>query len=607
MRKKYLLILILALSSYVPIRAHTADDIFFDDFEDGTIDTSIWSISGSVTESDGYLIIGPNSKISSTSSFGHIILEFEMKAPNGDRNNRLEGAGFRDPHDKNNIIFYDYNSNEATICIGTKFNNFWSPIDFIPCFDRSEWQKYKIERYSNIVKFYQNDILLSKKMNHIPNLDLQLEFASKGDFIIYLDNVKVYTYTPTEEPQQGYVIIDQNYVSDHRTDVGKTETIGFHAKWYNGTNVVNCTISVDGRNYTTDSSGWISFHYDMKEVGSKSWKVTSVNCNGISGFIQTTPDPTIIWDQVQIILSLADDRIDVDKSAMLTWIGTYLFDNSEFQGDVDLKYPTLEQEIGKSTFTVSSILDQEYGLNSFVSNSVSCLWDRIKIVDGGVSRNETAMRMTETIWFKAVYEYDNEVFDGSKGILYINDEPLDFSFENDRWEKNVISNEPDTRVFKVTGVKDDKYGLSFFNDIVSPQAIQWVENNIMVIEGGTSKQKARIGDTETVWFKAVYEYDEEEFTGQEGKLYVNNEPLTWSSHDRQWKYGTTLEGPGNIVFEITSVDDNRYSLTIIDDKVGPLTITWERPFWETTVGIISIGGVIVVLVAASTFFLRKRI
>ena len=146
LKKDYLLILILALFSYAPPCAYTVDDIFFDDFEDGIIDTSKWSISGSVIASNGHLIIGPNSKIRSTSSFGLVFLEFDMKVPDGDRHNRLGVAGFRDSNDRNNIIFYDYDSDEATICIGTKHNNFWSPIDFIECSDRSKWEKYKIER-----------------------------------------------------------------------------------------------------------------------------------------------------------------------------------------------------------------------------------------------------------------------------------------------------------------------------------------------------------------------------------------------------------------------------------------------------------------------------
>jgi len=306
-----------------------------------------------------------------------------------------------------------------------------------------------------------------------------------------------------EEP---YIKIDQAFVSDDRADIGTTQAISFHAKWDNGTDVVNGKICIDSTNYSTDSSGWMFFNHNMTEVGSKSWKVTGVNCGGVTRYIQTTPDPTIICDQVQITLALLDKRIDVDKSFELTWTGVYLFDYSEFKGEIYLEYPLVEREVGRATITVANIFDQEYGLNSFTSNSVYCIWDRIKIVEGEVN-----------------------------------------------------------------------------------------------------KETSKVGDMETVWFKVVYEFDEEEFTDQDGVIYVNNIPMSWSSHDRRWKYSTTLDEPGSIVFEITGIDDNKYGLSVIKDTVGPLTIEWERQFWETPVGIMSIGALIVVLVSVVIFFLRKRI
>jgi hypothetical protein len=83
--------------------------------------------------------------------------------------------------------------------------------------------------------------------------------------------------------------------------------------------------------------------------------------------------------------------------------------------------------------------------------------------------------------------------------------------------------------------------------------------------------------------------------------------MSWSSHDGLWKYNTTLEEPGSIIFKITEVDDNRYGLTFINDAVGPLIIKWEKPLWETPTGLISIAGIMTVLTSAAIFILRKRI
>lgn len=48
-----------------------------------------------------------------------------------------------------------------------------------------------------------------------------------------------------------------------------------------------------------------------------------------------------------------------------------------------------------------------------------CIWDRVKITEGGVSNEETNVKAAETVWFKAEYEYDSDSFDSSDGLLYL--------------------------------------------------------------------------------------------------------------------------------------------------------------------------------------------
>jgi hypothetical protein len=180
----------------------------------------------------------------------------------------------------------------------------------------------------------------------------------------------------------------------------------------------------------------------------------------------------IIFDKVLVNITILDSRIDVGLDPEIMVSAKYAYDSEGFSGKyIKLKTPTTP-EIGEVAYTVESIFDPLYGLTAFSSNTATCIWDRINIFDGGVS-----------------------------------------------------------------------------------------------------EETSNIGNMETVWFKARYEYDGEEFTDQNGVLCVNNVPLSWSSHDGQWKYSTTLDEPGRIVLEVTGVEDNKYGLTVINDEVGPLTIT----------------------------------
>jgi hypothetical protein len=106
---------------------------------------------------------------------------------------------------------------------------------------------------------------------------------------------------------------------------------------------------------------------------------------------------------------------------------------------------------------------------------------------------------------------------------------------------------------------------------------------------------------ESVWFKAVYEYDWSSFTGEPAadggvnKMFVNGVPLVWSSSDNEWKYGTKLDDSGKLTFVVTGVEDTQDKLTKFFDDAGSQSITWEKPFFETVVGMLSIGAFLVVV------------
>lgn len=96
-----------------------------------------------------------------------------------------------------------------------------------------------------------------------------------------------------------YIVIDEAFVSDQRVNVGSIQTIRFHAKWDNGSDVIGGSIYVNGTRYITDEEGWISFNASSSIVGKKSWGITGVNVNGVTLYSQTVKNPAIIWDNVK--------------------------------------------------------------------------------------------------------------------------------------------------------------------------------------------------------------------------------------------------------------------------------------------------------------------
>ena len=143
---------------------------------------------------------------------------------------------------------------------------------------------------------------------------------------------------------------------------------------------------------------------------------------GITNFEQMVSNPSIIWDSIQINLKAKDERIDVGSEGEYMFTATYAYDMSDATPYVSLVLndSLIKDAVGKWGFKVDAISEGQYGLTAFDANTIECIWDRIKIVEGGVSANVSVVGRMETVWFKATYEYDNEIFDGTKGTLYVN-------------------------------------------------------------------------------------------------------------------------------------------------------------------------------------------
>jgi hypothetical protein len=103
--------------------------------------------------------------------------------------------------------------------------------------------------------------------------------------------------------------------------------------------------------------------------------------------------------------------------------------------------------------------------------SPSIVWDRIKIADGGITASYVMLGDNATVWFKAFYEYDDEVFDGTKGMLYENGLTMVWSTLNNRWEHCYEATALGSETFAISGVNDTKYGLTGLNDAVGSKVL----------------------------------------------------------------------------------------------------------------------------------------
>jgi hypothetical protein len=390
---------------------------------------------------------------------------------------------------------------------------------------------------------------------------------------------------------RNVIRFDKSFVSKARCDIGSTQQIRIHGTWAgNGLDASNIEVKINNNYYRTNSTGWINIEDSSNVVLRKYWNITDVlQCDN---YTISFTNPSIIWDQVGFNIE-SGKRHDLGWNR-LNWVGEYFYDRQPFQGTFSLNDTLLKIETGMYAYKVVSISDNLYGLTKFVSNDFTTILDRVNVKLSIVDNRIDVLSKPEIEW-SATYEYDDSPFQGKVKI-------------------KIISGQTSTPTpvgknsYQVESIEDNKYGLSVFTS----NQVDCIFDRVKITQGGVTNTLTKTGNMEGVWFKAIYEYDSKEFTGEPtadgsmNKIWVNGIPMTWSSFDKVWKYSTKLDDNGKLTFEVTSIEDMRYKLTTFIDAAGSQSITWEKPFLETPVGIASSIAAAAIIIAGLIFFFRKR-
>jgi len=140
------------------------------------------------------------------------------------------------------------------------------------------------------------------------------------------------------------------------------------------------------------------------EVGHYRYTVESIMDwrNGVTEFTTDTAD--VIFDKVLVELEVEDTRIDVCEEAEIRCTARYAYDDSEFSGDISFT-ATSKSVVGKEEVTVWRVMDRKWFLDTFESNSVEVIWDRVKV---DIEAPDTRVDVGEevNVQYNAYYEYD---------------------------------------------------------------------------------------------------------------------------------------------------------------------------------------------------------
>ena len=243
----------------------------------------------------------------------------------------------------------------------------------------------------------------------------------------------------------------------------------------------------------TSSSRWLNYSLTLPSQVGKYW--FRANCSGNYAGIMVVQ---IHVSKIKVSFNVDNPRVSVSKVATISGTAKYTVDNSSVpSGKVTVNgteyniasgsfsFTDVKSTVGKWAYKVDSVTDGR-GCDAIESNTlVYIIWDKIKIVEGGVTDNSTDVGQTVKVWFRAVYEYDGELFDDAKGRLCVGGSDwwvaMDWSPADNRWEYQYACLFPGTETFEVVRVFDDKYGITTINDQADPQSINCNQPSITTV------------------------------------------------------------------------------------------------------------------------------
>ncbi|MDH5783318.1 MAG: PQQ-binding-like beta-propeller repeat protein [Candidatus Bathyarchaeota archaeon] len=200
---------------------------------------------------------------------------------------------------------------------------------------------------------------------------------------------------------------------------------------------------------------------------------------------------------------------------------------------------------------------------------------------------------TQTIYFHGIWTYNGSPI--KDGTIFING--TEYVANSSGW---INFNHTSTNLAAVSWVVTavNCSGVTRYFQMAPIANVVW--DSIIVFDGGVTPSFVDVREWVTIWFKAAYEYNNEDFYGL---LFVNGSATSYSDTDERWEHRYRATTLGTITFEVTSASDKKYGLKTINDIAGTRVVTVRTPFPWWIIGVALTAGIALIITG---YFLKKR-
>jgi len=245
--------------------------------------------------------------------------------------------------------------------------------------------------------------------------------------------------------QPPYMEIDETLTTVGRVDINSNQIIGFHLRWEDGSDVKGAQVRItDNLTTSTGENGWVLFPVSNPTVCKQTWEILEVSHPGMGEFKNNIAPPHIIWDKVQIEISIQRLRVDVGTRLNPIYEAYYEYDKDEFDGIIFYNIDLYSDIVQDKDITVERMTDDKYGLSTFSCNVINVIWDRVYL-ELDIENDKFQVGSEADISVRKWYEYDNMPFNGHYEL-------------NNPLKQNNIG----MVTYKIIQITDPRYSLAKF-------------------------------------------------------------------------------------------------------------------------------------------------
>lgn len=376
-----------------------------------------------------------------------------------------------------------------------------------------------------------------------------------------------YTTSSISDPAYGLTVFTSNEVycifdrvqvtldtQDDRIDVGSNASISWTGIYQYDKATFTGHLSL---NDTTLKEAVGKYGYAVESISDPAYGLSAFTSNSIG----------VVFDRVNITLTVQDNRVDVGSSARISWSGIYEYDNKVFGGDIAYNHSLTKNVTGKYGYRVSSVSDPTYDLTAFTANEVYIIFDRLEVYDHGVSDDRCDVGSMQRVWVKIRYEYDDVVFDGGHGSVSIGGVAAGWNSANSYWYINVSRFEVGKEDYTIpSGFTDNTYGLT---NLAGQKAESIIWDRVIIT---LFPDRVEVGSNATINYDAAYDYDDTPFRGQ---ITVNDT----LSKTKVGRFG----------YRTQSIIDDKYALSAFTTNEVP--IIFDRIIATTHIDSVAPGSI----------------